>query len=301
MTKKVESKFWRRVDGWAFAAIVVVTIVAIAGNAYKSFDSIPDIDPLKPDPEPDPEPKITSASAETGATGSKTTPATPPPVVEPATPAPAVEAPAVEPLVAPVNAADSATVPEDKEIESKIQSLSKQLEEIRAKLLPFLGDLTVTVRPGEGAIAMYQDMGSTIVAQLRAHGISEADMRVLFPDGSPMHRLVEAKLSGTLGDEAHTLAVETGFYRPGDPRGLDSRLIPKNTTFIPGADGGIAYLEPGKDIQTLHASGSESKVVLGGTFIDTTAPAEVERGRIIEEVEQTKELNIAQANKYRTT
>lgn len=102
--------------------------------------------------------------------------------------------------------------------------------------------LTETVHPGDGDIRMWQRLGDDAYQQLHDRGYSPEEIAAYFKDGSPMDKLMEARVGGgshSMYYTAENLSRDSGNYRPGEA--LNSRRYDDGTVKL-NTDGSITHM-----------------------------------------------------------
>lgn len=133
----------------------------------------------------------------------------------------------------------------------------------------------VTVEPGcTGFIETAQKWAEAAIAQARSFGLSDEEVRDIFPEGSIPDRLVEAELDGTGNKEATQIAVEQGLFAPGAEK--DSFNMYASSKLELTADGELRIVDPnGKTAYTLSDCTGNKAAYAGSRMLATHPCGEV--------------------------
>lgn len=146
------------------------------------------------------------------------------------------------------------------------EGATAETEQAEAVVPPY--EVSVSARPGDGAITMLMQFGEAAAA-----GAPEG---YSFPEDSPMARLVAAEAEGNLYQVAQQIAIEQGLYRPNEA--AESFNVWRDATLATevGSDGKLSFTlkNPGGEEFSLWASESGAEVYTGSNMIDTTSPNE---------------------------
>lgn len=127
----------------------------------------------------------------------------------------------------------------------------------------------VEVEPGcTGFIETAQKWAETAIAQAHSFGLSDEEVRNIFPEGSIPDRLIEAELDGTGNKEATRIAMEQGLFVPGAEK--DSFNMYANSKLELTADGEFRIVDPnGKTAYTLSDCGGDKAAYAGNRMLAT--------------------------------
>ena len=127
----------------------------------------------------------------------------------------------------------------------------------------------VVVEPGcNGFIGAAREWGEKAVVEAREAGLSDAEIRDIFPAGSVPDRLVEAELDGTGTKVATKIAMEQGLFAPGAEK--DSFNMYANSKLEFTSEGELRIVDPnGKTAYTVSDCAGDKPPYDGNRMIAT--------------------------------